>query len=209
MIYLVRHGESEHNAAFAKNANTTITTDELGSLLTQKGKKQVRNLIDNLHKIVFVAVYSSDLHRAHDTALLFARDRNLDVEVDPRLRERHWGKVEMGNYAVVKEAMRTLQDKAPDDITKMKVKIDESMESEWEGAMRVLRVLEEIHVMHPLRNVLVVSHGNVMRNVLMLLGFANYRELVAGSIKNCGYAILDKSRGKWEIVKTEGIEKKI
>src|SRR5207253_2839316 len=79
-FYLVRHGESEANAArrFAGQSD---------SPLTQRGRKQAEAVADELAKVRFDKVVSSDLSRTRDTADVIASRQAVPVEVVRDLRE--------------------------------------------------------------------------------------------------------------------------
>jgi len=88
-FYFVRHGESEANAArrFAGQSD---------SPLTAKGRRQADAVADELEKVPFDRVVSSDLSRTRDTAEVIAKRHGVPVEVVPALREidvgEHTGK---------------------------------------------------------------------------------------------------------------------
>ena len=79
-FYFVRHGESEANAArrFAGQSD---------SPLTDKGRQQAEAVADELAKVRFDRVVSSDLSRTRDTAEVIAKRQGVPVEVVPDLRE--------------------------------------------------------------------------------------------------------------------------
>jgi broad specificity phosphatase PhoE len=79
-FYLVRHGESEANAArrFAGQSD---------SPLTPRGRKQAEAVARELASVHFDKVVSSDLSRTRDTADVIARAQGVPVEVVPELRE--------------------------------------------------------------------------------------------------------------------------
>lgn len=79
-FYLVRHGESEANAArrFAGQSD---------SPLTERGRRQAEAVARELAKVRFDKVVSSDLSRTRDTAEVIARSQGVPVEIVPELRE--------------------------------------------------------------------------------------------------------------------------
>jgi len=79
-FYFVRHGESEANAARRFAGQTD-------SPLTEKGRKQAEAVADELAKVRFDKVVSSDLSRTRDTADVIASRQAVPVEVVPDLRE--------------------------------------------------------------------------------------------------------------------------
>jgi broad specificity phosphatase PhoE len=83
-FYLVRHGESEGNAA-------RVFTGQSDSPLTPRGRQQAATVADELAKVKFDRIVSSDLSRTRDTAEVIARPHGLTVEVVPELREINVG----------------------------------------------------------------------------------------------------------------------
>jgi len=79
-LYLVRHGESEANAAGRYAGQTD-------SPLTERGREQARAVAEALRDVHLDRVISSDLSRARDTAEEIAREHGLAVEVLAELRE--------------------------------------------------------------------------------------------------------------------------
>src|SRR2546427_11702585 len=79
-FYFVRHGESEGNAA-------RIFTGQSDSPLTGRGRRQAAAVADELAKVKFDRIVSSDLARSRDTAEVIAKRRGIPVEVVKDLRE--------------------------------------------------------------------------------------------------------------------------
>jgi ribonuclease H / adenosylcobalamin/alpha-ribazole phosphatase len=79
-FYLVRHGESEANAA----RHFAGRTD---SPLTARGREQAETVAKALAKIPFDRIVSSPLSRCRDTALVIARRHQLPVDLEPDLVE--------------------------------------------------------------------------------------------------------------------------
>ncbi|NLE01703.1 MAG: histidine phosphatase family protein [Fibrobacter sp.] len=83
-LYSVRHGETEWNRA-------GIQQGHLNSPLTANGIKQARSLAKGLSGRGIEVIISSDLGRASQTADIIAKDLNLPLNTDNRLRERNLG----------------------------------------------------------------------------------------------------------------------
>ena len=84
-IYLVRHGETEWNVKKLIQGQKDIP-------LNKKGEDQAMALGKKLKKIKFDAIYSSDLRRAAETAIIIAGKRRLMIIKSKALRERYFGK---------------------------------------------------------------------------------------------------------------------
>jgi broad specificity phosphatase PhoE len=79
-ILLARHGETEFNVVGRWQGQGN-------SPLTERGLAQARELGRELAQEPIVAVYSSDLGRAAQTAAEVAMGHGLDVQLNPHLRE--------------------------------------------------------------------------------------------------------------------------
>ena len=79
-IYLVKHGQSLGNLHRVYLGHTDYDLSDLG-------REQAEITAEHLKNLQIDAVYSSDLLRAHNTALPHARIRNLAVNDSKNLRE--------------------------------------------------------------------------------------------------------------------------
>src|SRR5213079_3071563 len=59
--------------------------------LSDFGRRQARQLAEELDGEQFDAIYASDLARARETAEIVGERLGLPVELDPDLREKDWG----------------------------------------------------------------------------------------------------------------------
>ena len=82
-LLLVRHGETDWNREGRWQGLSDTSLNDLG-------REQARVLAGTLDGTVD-AVYSSDLNRARETAEILAEELDLEVRLDPRLRERGFG----------------------------------------------------------------------------------------------------------------------
>ncbi len=149
VLYFVRHGESEANAAqrFAGQAD---------SPLTALGRRQAEAVADALAALRFDRVVSSDLSRARDTAEAIAQRHGLAVETFRELRE-----VDMGAAAGSQfEDARAHPDWTPDFATFLRWPGGESLD---DALSRALSVLGRIVAESPGRTICVVGHGGITR----------------------------------------------
>src|SRR6476659_10216608 len=79
-LILVRHGETDWNAAGRLQGHTDRP-------LNDYGRTQAKRLAEQLAGDGIAAIYASDLSRARETA----ESLGLPVLVDPDLREKNWG----------------------------------------------------------------------------------------------------------------------
>ncbi len=151
-LILIRHGQTEWNLQGRIQGHLH---GELGAL----GKRQAEALAARLATISFEALYSSDLHRAVQTAEAIARKCGHAIHTDVRLREKNYGDFEGLTMAEVRE-------RYPEDFARMVGTDDEYVipggESRRQKNTRAIACIEELAARHVGRRVLVVTHGGVL-----------------------------------------------
>jgi 2,3-bisphosphoglycerate-dependent phosphoglycerate mutase len=138
-ILLARHGETDWNRELRYQGHADRP-------LNDTGRAQARELGERLRGRPIVAVYSSDLRRAGETADTVAEALGLPVKFDPRLRE-----IDVGSW---QGKTREELDGTPWD-----------GESYDEHRARVVAALNDIAHANPGKQVLVVAHGGTLRRV--------------------------------------------
>ncbi len=151
-ILLVRHGQTDWNLAHRVQGHTDTP-------LNGVGRAQARDLAARLAATALVAVYSSDLARAYETAAAVARVHGLAVTVDRDLREKNFGSWEGLTDTEIAELFP--------DAVRGRWGDGETTE---EVAKRAVAAIERIRQRHPGGRVLVVSHGGALRAILDHLG---------------------------------------
>ena len=202
-IYLVRHGESEWNVQSLMQGKTS------GVPLTKTGIRQAREIAAKLKAIRFAAIFSSDLMRARQTAQIIAYQRKLAVITARAIRERSFGAYEGKTLEQYQEDLKETLDKfeALSDKNKPRFKFPHGIEGIGEMMARVITWLREVAVAYPGKNVLVISHGGVLRLLLIHLGYGTYQQLPPFSIDNTGYLVLKSDGVEIEIEKVVGVHK--
>jgi broad specificity phosphatase PhoE len=79
------------------------------------------------------------------------------------------------------------------------------VETSEEAVERLTSILKNIAQAHIGQIVLVVSHGFIMRTLLVALGFATFAELPGGSIPNTGYLILTTEGDQLHLDRVVGV----
>ena len=154
-LLLVRHGETDWNADGRLQGHTDRP-------LSDFGRRQARQLAEELAEEKLDAIYASDLSRASETAEIVGVRLGLGVVIDPGLREKDWGTWE-GLTGVERDRVEF---------------VGESTEAHQE---RMLGALRRIAERHSGGRVLVVTHGGSMRRVqTVALGMA------LPVVENCG-----------------------
>ena len=83
-IYLVRHGETDWNNEKRLQGWADIS-------LNAKGVKEAEEVAEKLKDVHFDDAFCSDLERAEVTAETILKGRDMEVQMDPRLRELGFG----------------------------------------------------------------------------------------------------------------------
>lgn len=96
-LYLVRHGETDHNAAGRAMGQMDVP-------LNARGLEQARQTAEFLKRYPIERIVSSDLSRAMSTAQPLADALGLAVEPDARLRELNFGILQGKTVAECEEA---------------------------------------------------------------------------------------------------------
>jgi uncharacterized phosphatase len=146
-LYLVRHGETDWNRARRIQGSTDIP-------LNDTGRGQAASTGQLLARRDWDAIIASPLSRAFETASIIAAEVGLpEPTTRDSLVERRYGEAEGLNYQQV-------DDRFPEgaDVP--------GRESRDEVMERVVPALLGIAAEHPGQNVIVVSHGGVIRAVL-------------------------------------------
>jgi probable phosphoglycerate mutase len=87
-IILVRHGETDWNEVLRIQGGSSNTP------LNDRGRKQAENLALKLRQEKLQAIYASPLQRSLDTAKAIAYYHQLEVGIEPSLREIEVGQLE-------------------------------------------------------------------------------------------------------------------
>jgi probable phosphoglycerate mutase len=154
-LCLIRHGETAWNAEGRVQGQLDIP-------LSAVGQAQARAVSIALQNEKFTRVYSSDLARVAETARPTADRLGLSIELEVRLRERHYGVFQGITYAECRA-------KLPEDYTRFRNKdLDYdfgSGESLRAFNERSLAAVRDIAARHPGEQVLVFTHGGVLEMV--------------------------------------------
>ena len=146
-LYLVRHGETDWNAARRIQGRTDIPLNELGrEQAATTGRLLARRSWDGL--------VSSPLIRAFETAQIIGAEIGIDtIETLEAIAERNYGEAEGLDYERI-ERMFPGDTPVP------------GRETHQQVADRVLPALLKLASGRPGESLIVVSHGGVIRSVL-------------------------------------------
>ena len=144
-VLVIRHGQSTWNAAGRWQGHADAP-------LTDLGRSQAANAVAAFPAVD--AIWASDLERARSTAAIIGGALQLPVRVDARFRERNAGdwtgltreEIDTGWPRYLVEHRRPA-----------------GFEHDEEVLARILEGLSDVHDTHPGGQVLIVTHGGVLR----------------------------------------------
>lgn len=148
-LYLVRHGQTDWNVEGRWQGQADVP-------LNVRGRQQAAQVARALSKLGLVAIYSSDLLRARETAHKLAALTGLEVQLDPRLREIHQGQWQGMLVTEIQERYGEAFQRRKDDPLNVAPPGGETVLQVKE---RVVGAIEDIVQQHPQERVAVVSHG--------------------------------------------------
>jgi len=194
-IYLVRHGETDWNVSKTIQGQSNIP-------LNAKGEEQAHNLRRELSNIHFDVIFSSDLLRAKRTAEILNLERSIAITTADAIRERQFGLYEGKPMKDNFEKLHVMLD----EYKNHPHIIESHIETNERFMGRVITFIREISVAYAGKQVLLVSHGNLMRAFLIHLGYCTSRQFpVVGHIKNLAYIQFECDGVEFRIKSTSGI----
>jgi alpha-ribazole phosphatase len=155
-LYLVRHGQTDWNVEGRYQGQSDLP-------LNAAGRAQAETLARQLAGVPFVAVYSSDLKRAQETAERLAATLRVKVQLDPRLREINQGEWEGQLVTDIAAQYREAWAERTRDPVNARAP---GGESAAEVAARLAEAAGEIARAHPCGPVLMVSHGLALATLI-------------------------------------------
>lgn len=157
-FWLVRHGQTDWNVEGRWQGQV-----ESAPPLNAAGQAQAEALAAQLNGARFEAIYSSDALRARETAGILAARLRLTVKVDPRLREIHQGEWEgMLGRDIADRYPAAWAARERDPLHAR----PPGGESVAEVAARLWRAADDILRVHPVGQLLIVSHGLALATLI-------------------------------------------
>ncbi|MFA9559270.1 histidine phosphatase family protein [Evansella sp. AB-rgal1] len=154
-IYIVRHCQAEGQPP--------------ESLLTEDGVQQSFALVKLFSKIQIDRIITSPFQRAIDSIKPLSEDRDMDIDIDPRLSERILSTEDLDDW--LEKLERTFEN--------MNIKYVGGESSE-EALSRVVSVIDDI-VQSEDESTVIVTHGNLMALLLYYFdhkfGFEQWKRL--------------------------------
>ena len=198
-IYLVRHGLTDWNEKGFLQGQSNIPLNKDGEKQAFEAAKK------HFKKIKFAAIFSSDLVRAKRTAEIIALEKKMAVKTSVLLRERDFGPFEGKHWQEVEKELRM-------SIKELRILSDEvakklGIESDEKIMERFLRFLREVAVAYRGKNVLIVTHGSVIRVFLTKLGYLSKEESRQVFIKNLAFIKVLSDGVDFFVKEVFGVEK--
>lgn len=185
-FYLIRHGQKVGEAG------------DPG--LTELGKDQARKTAEFLKDKKIVKIYSSTFARAKETAEIIKKTLKVGIVFDDRLRERmNWGSV---SKQTLEEFLKEWEYSNFHREFKPKAGI-----SSLQSGKDVLNVISEISTSFPDSDIVIITHGGVICDVLRNLFSDNelrefksdFPEKLDKLIKECSITTLIKNGDKFSL----------
>jgi broad specificity phosphatase PhoE len=151
-LHLVRHGQTDWNLEGRWQGQADVA-------LNDQGREQAQQSAEKLRPVPLVAIYSSDLIRAAETARAIAVVNPAPLVLEPRLREIHQGEWQGLLVEEIKARYaEAFQQRRANPLTMA----SPGGETTQQVRQRALAALSDLLVKHPQGNVAVVSHGYIL-----------------------------------------------
>ena len=166
-LYIVRHFETMGNHLKVFQGNSDFEVSPIG-------EKQIAALGERFKNVDVDVIYSSPLPRAVKTAAAIAQPKGLEIITHNDLREIHGGIIEGKHLSDIFINHRELEDtwnNSPQDF------FPENGESMRSVYARVSTCVDEIIRKNKDKNIVVVSHGGAIRNLVCYLMYGDIGRL--------------------------------
>lgn len=156
-IWLIRHGETDWNAAQRLQGWRDIPLNDTG----KNQAKSVQHFLDQ-QRIAFDGVLSSDLQRAIQTAQIAFAQHQYPIEQIPALRERNYGIYEGHPW----QSLTQLPNEPAPKINLRDPSLDvPEGESLLTFHQRIIEAFNQIALQRPNQKLAVIAHGGVIEMV--------------------------------------------
>ena len=149
--FVLRHGQTIHQTK-KRGIVYGWPDDEPPCGLTKFGKEQIKKSVKKLKKKDIDLIFCSDARRTKETAEIVAKELDLRVSYDERLRDVNWG-IYQGKSALRAWAYY----KNP----KLRFKKAPPKGESWDEVRdRMLSIFKELEQKYNGKNILIISHGD-------------------------------------------------
>jgi broad specificity phosphatase PhoE len=190
-VYVVRHGETEWNVE-------KRTQGRLDSQLTEKGKKDADLLRERLKDIDFTRIISSPSIRTMETATRVKGLRSIPIETDERIYEINLGAWQGKTEEEIKTQFPEQFHFYWNEPQRFENKLGENF---VDVKNRIENFFNELERNHPTGNVLVITHGVVIKSLYLLCRGAGVEKVWNPPfIHGTSLTIIEIRDGKKELV---------
>ena len=155
-LILVRHGQTDHNLSGRYQGQSDVPMNALG-------REQIEAVARELAGVPAAAIYSSDLMRSRESALIIGRALGLEPVIAQELRERSFGSFEGLTHEEAAARFPQSWAQRERDSEAWIPPGGESLGELWE---RVLRFAETLWRRHDAKVFVVAAHGGPMKAIL-------------------------------------------
>ena len=183
----VRHGQTDANKKHYLQGQSD-------GLLNEVGLEQAREIGSHLKPVFIEKIYCSDKKRAQATAQAIADEKAMPITTEARLQEWNCGDWDL---MPVVDFLKLIEEQGLDTSAFE----PPNGESASQLRQRATEVLNDIYAQSKGKSVLIVSHGDFIRNMigsLMQIDAGIARNI---QIDNASYSVLENHQGNWQIVK--------
>lgn len=195
-IIIVRHGETDWNREKTMQGQLDVP-------LNWQGFLQAKAAAEKLQRETFDAIFSSDLKRAHQTAIVIAHRHNQEILTTPLLRERCFGELEGMAFGVPTKLVPwiTAREEFYGRLNATSwIHREFKIETNEEIGKRIEKFKKEHLLKYKNKNVLLVSHGGFIAILMVELGLD--LEFVKGKkIQNAEVFVLVKKEKGYQLEK--------
>lgn len=186
-FFLIRHGETSWNEQKKYQGQR-----DLG--LSKRGKKKIKQLSRDIHKLGIGALYTSPLKRARQSAAIIAKETGINPVKDSRLKEMSFGRWEGKTSQELmlekdKNYLRWLKGRWPSP----------GGESLLSLRRRIQKFMKDCLKKHQGKNIAIVSHGGPIKMALFKSLKLSGRPLSSFSVEPASFTVLTFHSGKFRL----------
>jgi broad specificity phosphatase PhoE len=190
-LWFVRNGESTWNVAGLVQGQAD------GPVLTEQGRLEAARIAEHLGDVCITALYSSDLERAHETATIVGAALHVPLRLELALRERNFGDAQGHPLRALDPVRSGIEgDRVVDAEARPR-----GGESLREMYARVGAFIDELELSAPDGDVLVVTHGGVIRIAQAYCARVGVEAMTWGPVPNASVWGLRRPRPSVAVVR--------
>jgi len=188
-IYITRHGETKWNIEGRIQGH-------LDSELTLEGIEGAKKLKERLSNVNIDLIVSSPLERAHRTARIIKGNREIDIELNNKLKEINCGEFQGNRFEDIWRKNPDVKDKIRENPFKFIYPKGESLEIFYK---RVSKAYHEILEKHEGKDILVVAHGGTIRSIIAeMFDKPDGKTWFKNVVDNCSLSLYDYDGKKFK-----------